>query len=54
MKYAFVILHYNVIQETLDCVKSILEKTHKEVSIIIVPVKHSQSISLETKTSKSF
>jgi GT2 family glycosyltransferase len=36
MKYAFVILHYNVIQETLDCVKSILEKTHKEVSIIIV------------------
>lgn len=36
MKYSFVILHYNVIEETIICVDSIKKRIKKPVDIIIV------------------
>lgn len=36
MKFCFVILHYNTIEETRECVKSIKELKEKEIQIIIV------------------
>ncbi len=36
MKYTFVILHYNVIEETINCVDSIKKRIKEPVDIIIV------------------
>lgn len=36
MRFCFVILHYNTIEETRECVKSIKELNEKKVKIIIV------------------
>lgn len=36
MTFAFVILHYNVVAETIACIKSIKERVHIPVSIVVV------------------
>lgn len=44
---AFVVLHYNVFQETINCVRSIISNIDTEKYIVIVVDNYSQNESYE-------